>query len=332
MRNKFTVGMLIALVVSVFSVGLVLAQNDEPTDGGSGFRITPTRFDLSIDRGSSDTSAINIQNITSVTQTARVVVDDFGPSGDESGTPKILIGDDAVENYPYSIKPFVQPIADITLAPGQSVDVIVDMQVPESTSPGSYYGIIRFISADNSDFNNAEQGAVALSASVGTVFLVQVPGDTVQLLSLEEIGATKDANGSIGRFFASAPGFVAVRLENEGNTFEAPFGKVLVKDWSGKTVYEYEFNGKDPRGNVLPDSIRRFEDPIENIGSIGRYTIEANISYGDGGSIIEARSTFWVIPWVPILIGTLVIVGLAFLGTRGVKAYNARVVRKSKKY
>lgn len=331
MRKKFIIGLFVALLAGGLSVGFVTAQQAEQNGGGSGFRITPTRFDLSIERGQSETKRVGVQNITSSTLTARVVIDDFGPPNDESGTPKLLIGEDAVDNYPYSIKPFVQPVDNVVLAPGQEVEVPITISIPENSSPGSYYGLVRFVSA-KSDTNNGEDSTVALSASIGTIFLVQVPGDTVQLLSLEEMGAVKEEGGQISRFFATKPGYVAVRLKNEGNTFESPFGKVLIKDWSGKVVYDYEINGQEPRGNVLPDSIRRFEDPIQNIGPIGKYTISANISYGDGGSIISAESTFWVIPWAPILAGIAVITGLVFLGTRGIKAYNARIIRKSKKY
>ena len=318
-------------IISVLAFGVVLAQDtSDSIDGGSGFRITPTRFDLTINRGEVEDSIITVQNITSVTQVARIVVDDFGPTGDESGTPKILIGNDAVEDYPYSIKPFVQPISDFQLAPGQEVDVTISMDIPESTSPGSYYGLIRFIAAENANFEDAGQGAVALSASVGSVFLVQIPGDTIDLLELEEIGASN--GGSIGSFFSSAPASSVVRLTNKGNTFQAPFGKVLIKDWGGNVVYEYELNGSDPRGNVLPESTRRFEDPLQNIGSFGRYTIEANISYANGSNIINASANFWVIPWLTIILLAAGVASLAFLATRGVKAYNARIVNQSKKY
>ena len=329
MKKGLFVGILFAVFVSVLTFGVALAQ-DSSEDGGSGFRVSPTRYDLTIDRGNEETSIVTIQNITSVTQTARIIVDDFGPTGDESGTPKLLLGDDAVDDYPYSIKPFVQPVQDIQLAPGQEADIPVTMSIPDSTSPGSYYGLIRFIGTDSPDFEDVGQGAVALSASVGTVFLVQVPGDTIDLLELEQMGAASD--GNISTFFSSAPTTNVVRIANKGNTFQAPFGKVLVKDWSGNVVYEYELNNKTPRGNVLPDSIRRFEDPIENIGSFGRYTIEANISYGDGSNLITATASFWVIPWLTILAIAAAIVILAFLATRGIKTYNQRIVSKSKKF
>jgi hypothetical protein len=329
-RKRYYLSFLLATVAGFLIFGVVKAQTGDQI-GGSGFRVSPTRVDLSIERGESSSAVVSVQNVTSTTQTARLVVDDFGPSGDESGTPKILIGNDAVENYAYSIKPFVQPVDDFKLAPGQEVNIPVTLDIPDSASPGSYYGLIRFVGSDNNDLNNLDQSAVALSASVGVVFLIQVPGDTVDLLEMEQIGAA-DANGNIKTFFGSPPANIAVRIANKGNTFQAPFGKVSVEDWSGKTIFEYELNDITPRGNVLPDSIRKFVKPTENIGSFGRYTINANISYGDGGNVISAKATFWVIPWLTILLGAIALAALVFLATRGIKAYNARIVSRAKKY
>lgn len=321
------------MFTAVFGVA-VYAQDgseiseDQLSRGAAGFRISPTREILEIDRGTAQTRTISVRNVTGVTQSARAVVDDFGPSSDESGSPNLLIGDAEVENYKYSIKPFVSPIETQTLEPGEQVELDVTYSIPEDTPPGSYYGVIRFVS--NSEAESVEEGqaGVTLNAAVGMVVLIDVPGETVDLLSLVEGVVLRDGSG--GSLFSSAPNSYAVRLKNEGNTFQAPFGRVAVTDWSGNVVYEYELNSSEPRGNVLPDSIRRFEDPIEGIGSFGRYTIEANISYGDGTNNIAINTVFWVIPWMQILLVGVGVVAVAFLATRGLKAYNKRVVEQSK--
>lgn len=317
---------LAAMVVSVFAVNSgVLAQ--EEGSGGSGFRISPTRDQFAVDKGETTTKSLFVRNVSADVLTARAVVDDFSASDDESGTPRLLIGDLAEDDYPYSIKPFVQSIPDVSLAPGEEREIEVTINVPEGTAPGSYYGLVRFIPID---INTGEinESAVSLSASVGTIYLIDVPGDTVNLLSLEEISVLKD--GSDGSFFSSAPGAVAIRLRNEGNTFQAPFGRVLVKNWSGDTVYEYEINNINPRGNVLPGTVRRFENEIQGLSSFGRFTVEANISYGDGGNIITAKKTFWVAPWKTIGIIVVLLAVAIVVGVKGLKAYNRKVIEKAK--
>ena len=335
MKKLLRLSMVAVFTVALLFGGGTLAQNDEndvgnetSISGGSGFRVSPTRDEFAVDKGTVETRTITVRNVTEKVQTARAVIDDFGASANESGTPNLLIGDDAVENYPYSIKPFVLSIDDLELQPGEEREVLVTFAVPEDTSPGSYFGLVRFLTFNEADLEGIEEAAVALNASVGVVYLIDVPGETNDKLSLEEMSVVKD--GSSGSLFSSAPDSVAIRLNNEGNTFQAPFGKVLIKNWSGDTVYEYELNATDPRGNVLPESIRRFEDSIENIGSFGRFTIEANISYGDGSNLISDRVTFWVVPWTTVGLVLIGVIAVVFVGTRGLKAYNRRVNEGSK--
>ncbi len=306
----------------VFGVQNIMAQDT----GGTGFRLSPAKYELDIDPGESVVRTIEVTNLTNGAQKAIPVVNDFTASDLEDGSPRLLT-DSQDESNPRSIRPFVLPLNEFSLEPGESENVDVVFSIPEDASPGAYYGTVRFVAESAIQ---GEEGNISLNASVGTVFLINVTGDTVSLLTVEEIGPISEAGGDIGRLFSSAPNRLAVRISNQGNTFEAPFGKVAVKDWRGNVVDEYELNSKDPRGNVLPDSIRKFEQEIEGVGSFGRYTVEAFISYGEGGNVIEASSTFWVVPWLQLFIGALAIAGLAFLGTRGIKAYNAKVISKSK--
>ena len=318
----------------LFGVAVFAQEEDgatETTDlldrGAAGFRISPAREQLELAPGQSETRTITIRNVTNNVQTARAVVDDFAAADDESGSPRLLIDSDAVENYEYSIKPFVRQLETLTLEPGQERELDITYTIPDSTAPGSYFGVVRFVTESEEEEIEGEAG-VTLDASVGLVVLIDVPGDTVDLLNLVDANIAKD--GEFGSLFSSAPDSYVVRIRNDGNTFQAPFGSVKVTDWSGNIIHEYEINGTDPRGNVLPNSIRRFEDPLLNIGSFGRYTVEANISYGDGGNIISVSNTFWVIPWTQILIGTVVLAVVVFGATKGLKAYNKNVVDNSK--
>lgn len=317
---------LVALTVGT-NVGFAQQEEVEPNRGAAGFRISPTRDDLVIERGQSETRTISIRNVTSTTQTARPLVDDFGPSDDESGRPRLLIGNDAVDDYPYSIKPFISTLDSILLEAGEEREIEVTYSIPDDASPGSYFGVVRYVSdSDTEDISG--EAAVTLNASVGLVVLIDVPGETVDLLELTQATALKE--GVAGSVFSSPPDSFMFRLNNKGNTFQAPFGRVSVENWSGSEVFQYELNDSTPRGNVLPDSIRRFERELENIGSFGRYTVKANISYGKGSNIISTSTTFWVIPWTQVAIAAVVLVALIFFFTRGIKAYNQRVIRASK--
>ena len=78
----------------------------------------------------------------------------------------------------------------------------------------------------------------------------------------------------------------------------------------GKIIKEYEINATEPRANILPDSVRKFENDIEKPkrGWFGRYTIIANIGYSQGsGDLISTQVSFWYLPtW--FLIGLFLLI------------------------
>ncbi len=321
---------LLIVVMSVFAVAVMLAANGaNAQDAGNGLRISPPRIVKSVFPGSSDRFSIDVTNITNNPLIAVVTTDNF-TSDDEAGTPQLVVDENF--NPPHSIEPFIGELGNLSLQPGEMATLNVTIDVPPGASPGAYYGLIRFTAVPD-ELEGAS--GVALSASVGTIVLIEVPGDIIEAMSLVEIAAARDQSPDISAtasFFEGAPDSVVIRLQNDGNSFLQPFGRVTVKDWSGNMVYDYELNDGDPRGNILPDTIRRFENNIENISSFGRYTIEANIGYGDtGGKIISATSTFWVVPWRLILLGVAVVATVTFGATKGIKMYNRRVIAKAKK-
>jgi hypothetical protein len=89
-------------------------------------------------------------------------------------------------------------------------------------------------------------------------------------------------------------------------------------------------NNTNPRGVVLPESTRVFTDPIENISKPGRYTIEANVSYGNGGEVYNVTSTFWYLPvWLLVVVGAI-IVGLVLLSIFLYRKYVTKSTRRKK--
>lgn len=273
----------------------------------NGFLVSPVREELVVDQGKSETVELTVENATNAAMTAKAIVNDFEPSTDESGQPRILLDENASVSG-NSFKTIVSPISNFTLGPRERKTVPVRITVPANASSGGYYGAIRFINDAGGQDNN-----VALAASVGTIFLVTVPGDVKESLELVEFTAAKD--GSTGRFFVGTGQISLItRLRNTGNVHVKPFGRVQVADRSGKVIEDYEFNLTEPRANVLPNSTRKFEDKLTKSYGFGKYTATANLGYGDGGNLITAKTTFWVVPaWVFIVLG-IALVGLAVGG------------------
>lgn len=330
-RSQKFILCVVAVLIFLFSFQILtfnaIAQ-DSVGDVGNGMRISPTRNELVIERNETKQVEITVQNVTDLDISGKVIVNDFIADEQGSSTPKIVYKPGPEYSNPYSIISFITIDEDISLKPGESKKLIANVSIKEDTPAGSYFGVVRveptFPESDGSNNN------IGLMASVGSLILVTVPGDTVELLNIKAIEVSKKEK--ISRIFDTAPDNISISIKNDGNVFTKPFGKVAIKNWRGQTVHEYELNNKDPRGNVLPGSFRKFQDPAQNIGSFGRYTVEANLSYGDGGgNIVSGKTTFWVIPWKIVLLIAIALVLLGYGAYKGVRSYNKRIIAKSKR-
>ena len=319
---KRAIAILAALSVLVgFGGSLAIAQNN----AGNGFRISPVRSEYIIDKGASETMTITLENPTAGPINARAVVNNFIASDKEDGEPRLILDDNA-EQPRNNFKKLVAAIPDISLKPNEKKEIPVTISVPEDANSGGYYGAIRFL-----PIANAGDGNVALTASVGSIVLVRTPGDLQEKLNLVQLSAGQ--NGKTKSFLFSGDVDIVTRLKNVGNIHVQPFGKVQVKNMFGKVISEYELNSTDPRANILPDSIRRFEDDIKKPKPMwfGRYTITANIGYSQGsGDFIQAKSSFWYLPtWFLILLLIIIaaIVGAVFWFRSGRGSRNKRIRR-----
>lgn len=314
-------------IVAVFSfviVPTVSAQQSAGYSGGNALKISPVRSDLTIKAGASQTIDVSVQNLTESTANLRAIVNDFIADPNETGQPNIIL--DETKSAPsHSLKQYVAPIQDVTLAPKEKKTVKVTITIPADAKAGGYFGAVRFAPISASTDKN-----VTLSASVGSLMLVKVPGDLQEKLSIVSFDIRKD--GDVGTFFTSNKDLEAVvRLKNDGNVQVEPFGKILLKK-SGKTVAQYEINNTQPRGNVLPDSIRRFNVELDKVGTMGKYTMEGNFGYGTQGQLLSASTSFYVVPVWAIVTGIAIVLLILFLIfglPRLIKNYNRRIIQKA---
>lgn len=339
MWNKLvSLGSLLAAFTVLFSSSVLAATPAEVNNGAAsdnGLKLSPVRTDAVIEAGTSKAVQISVTNVTSTVASYQVVINDFTAGSDESGQPQILL--DADKFAPsHSLKRLVGKIPNITLQPGETKNVTVPISIPANYAAGGYYGAVRF--APHSEAGAADRN-VTLSASVGSLVLVTVPGNVQQQVSV----ASLDARKAVGANQIDSPRVIftdskningVVRFQNGGDVQEQPFGKLVLKNWRGKVLATYEVNNTTPRGNVLPDSIRKFTVPLDKVSGFGKYTMEGNFGYGDAGQLITARSSFYVIPLYMIVLAVLLVGLILFLIfglPRLIKRYNRRVVARSQR-
>jgi hypothetical protein len=307
MLRKVVVVSTLAIMTGVLLFGsntpIALAANS--AQAANGFQISPVRTEITLNKGQSQTIDVTLTNPTNLSTIATPIVDNFVASSDESGDPRIILNEStpAPKN---DFRTLVGKIPAVTIAPHSTADIDVTLSVPSNAYSGGYYGAVRFLPSEG-----PQKSTVGLTASVGTIFLITVPGDLVEKLNLVQLAAAQ--NNKADSFITSGPVSVMTRLENVGNIHVQPFGKIEIKDMFGKVIDEYEFNDTSPRSNVLPDSIRRFVDPI-NKHFFGYYTIQENLGYvNGGGNLINSTASFWYLPiWFLVVVG-VVIVGIIAL-------------------
>ena len=293
-----------ATLVFAGSIGLGVSAQEQQ-GGGSGLIISPTRTELEIAPGGTQKIKVSLKNVSGIDITAKAEINDF-ESDNRSGDPKIFPSSD--KHTAASVRNFLANVADVPLKKDEKKDFDIDLAVPANASPGAYYGIVRY-SAVPLVAQAEGDNQISLTASVGTLILLTVPGDIKEQIQVQSVKAENldsEKKPVSGTFFTKKPEQASVEIKNNGNGFSKPFGKVTLSK-GGKEVYAYELNGSEQRANILPNSTRIFTNKLENIKTPGRYKISANVSHGSGGEVITSEASFWYVPvWCFfVLIGAL---------------------------
>ncbi|HSX33635.1 MAG TPA: DUF916 domain-containing protein [Candidatus Saccharimonadales bacterium] len=328
-RRRFLTAALVMVLAATpliaLPIGTAHAATQTATVGGNALKVSPVRDDLTMNPGTSQTIDLFITNLTNVATTLHVASNDFTAGGTEDGQPNIIL--DETQYAPsHSLKRLIAPlVGDFTLAPQAQKDVKVTITVPKDTAGGGYYGAIRFYPPQINGQKNLN-----LAASVGTLVLLRVSGQVVEKMDVASMDVRRGDNAAF--FFTSNKNLsTVVRFHNTGNVQLEPFGKIELKRF-GKQVASFDINNTDPRGNVLPDSIRRFTVPLNHISSFGKFTLVGNFGYGTTGQLLTASTTFYVVPVPLVLLGLLLLVALIFLIfvlPRMIRAYNRRIIRRA---
>jgi len=325
----------IALFASILVPNSIAFADDTTNTSGQALEIGPTLITLAADPGETVTTDIKIRNVSSGSLIVQGEINDFVASG-EDGTPKILLDDEASKNNPYSIKSWISPLPELSLVSKQIETQSVIISVPQNAAPGGYYGVVRFTSTPP----ELKGTGVSLSASIGSLILLKINGDVKESMSISEFYATQN-DGSAKSLFEIAPIQFIARIKNDGNIHETPSGQITITDMFNNKIAAVNVNLN--KNNVLPGSIRKFEQPLDSsvIGNkmlFGRYKAELKLTYGSDNQAITQTIEFWVIPYTLITTIIIVLVG-GFFGLRfAIRRYNKHIVelamkekRKSKK-
>lgn len=291
--------------------GALFAQEAED---GLTLSVTPTLFEMSASPTQTWNSSIKVINNNRQPLTVYAHVVNFAPQG-ETGEGKFLPVFEG-SNDGSTLAEWINITGDpIDIEPEQSMAVPFTVQVPQDATPGGHFAAILIGTRPP---ETDEKIQVITSQIVTSLFFVRIAGDVVEEGNIRAFRTTES--------FVDVPrANFEVRFENKGNVHLQPQGEIVITNMWGKERGVIPINRQTHFGNVLPNSIRKFEfswNGEPSFSDIGRYKAALTLSYGDEGKkFVSGELYFYVIPLktLAIVLGSL----FAFIVfvTWAIKAY-----------
>ncbi len=307
------------LLVLIFSFGFLSPAF------GEGIGITPFRIEETVKPGQTTTNFITITNNSDEDKVFYGEVRDFMPRGE--GGEAILVPDNSEKED--SLREWVNlPTSKVSLGPGERREIPIIFDIPEDVGPGGYYGAILFGPNPPEDVTEGEGAYISFSQQVGVLALFQVEGMVDEEAIVREFITDKML------YFTPFEVDLATRMENRGNVHIKPVGSIEITNMVGSQVATMQVN--EMGGNILPGTVRKFENEWGDQFGFGRYTATLRLSFGtppsQGGMGIQtttAETSFWIIPW-KLVAGVIIILILIGIGIYFFfKRYKEKTVKKA---
>jgi len=285
--NNLTKSLLISFLALSFFFGLSLSfvfAEDQPSQ--SALSVAPAIIELVLKPGEVKGTKISITNVTNFPLPIK-------------GTVKAFIREDILTTGPESKEMFdasswflVEP-SDFILQPREIKEIKVVVITPVGAEPGGHYATIYFQPLLPVEVLSPQ--TTYLTVRVGVLAFLIVKGDINEKASLGDL--------QTAGFRQFGPIEFKIPFKNEGNIHLTPSGEILIKDFRGRELAKLTFSPKI----VLPQSSKEIETRWDKRFLLGKFTTQANVVYGSEYKRLEKTINFWVIPWLPILIGVFLL-------------------------
>lgn len=290
--------------------------------------VSPARLELSADPGATVSEEFTVVNEQASDQTYYTSVENFEAQG-ESGTPNFSTKKEGFSSW-------VQVIDKVTIKSGEKTKIPFTVSVPVGADAGGHFAAI-FLSTIPPATG---AGEVSVGAKIGMLMLLKVNGDIK-----EQGGVSSFLLKTKGHFVTSLPVDFVYRFKNDGNDRVKPTGTTTIRNIIGLTTQQLNANPNE--GNVLPNSIRRFEmrwgneealpasaSFFSNVQfemrnfALGLYFANLDINFGTK----SASNSLWfaVLPW-HLLIIVFFVLGIVYLALRfALKRYNKFIIMQAR--
>lgn len=252
--------------------------------------VSPTLFEMSAAPSQEWKSTVRVINVNDFDLTVYTDVVNFAPKGE--GGDGLFLPVFANETQGKTLAEWVRISREpIVIPKQQSIDIPFSVLVPADANPGGHFAAI--IVGTKPPIMEPGAPRVQTSQMVTSLFFVRIAGDVVESGSIREFTTTKS-------FLTKPEVNFELRFENNGNVHLQPQGDIRIYNMWGQERGVIPINRQSHFGNVLPNSIRKFNFVWTgewSLADIGRYSAEATLAYGtDVRQFVSNKTFFWVIP------------------------------------
>ncbi len=305
----------LVLILAVFSVLIQQVQAEDKLS----LTVTPPLIKINMDSGEFWSSSVKIVNINPRSLTIYAQVLDFKSGG--GGGVEFIQKKDIQEGESFLLSQWLEINQGPFEIPAfQSKEISFSIKVPKDAEPGGHYAAIL---VGTKPTEKIEGTAIQISSLVASLIMLNVQGEIVEEGRIREFSTEKI-------FYQKPEVEFTVRFENAGNVHVQPQGEIKIYNFFGKERGTILINQKTDFGNVLPNSIRKWNfewKGEQGFFDVGRYKAVLVLGFGE-----EAKQTvssilyFWVVPIKP----TLGILGgftlFIFLTALVIRAYIKRAI------
>ncbi len=225
----------------------------------------------------------------------------------------------------------------VTLAPDEPTEVSFTIKVPSDAQPGGHYAAIFWGTAPPKD-----GAGIGIISRVAILVLLNVSGDVVEQAAVSDFNTDK-------KILSHLPVAFNYVVKNTGTVYLKPQGEVVVKNIFGQE--SAVILGNPEKTNVLPGSLRKFvtiwqkqELPAEeekqgfwanllqekNNFGFGYYRAFLSLEVGKEKQVLQAKTSFFVLPWRLLIVSLLALAVLVFLLIICFKRYNRWIIKRAR--
>ncbi|HUC01598.1 MAG TPA: DUF916 domain-containing protein [Candidatus Paceibacterota bacterium] len=255
-----------------------------------GISLFPIKFDVTVAPGQTYSDTVTVINPNDFPIGVQPEVENI--AGGNQGSIDLTDTD-----IPHGLSAWISlNMSEFTLAPQEQLQVPFTITVPANGEPGGHYGAILFRGL--SATSTASSSGVGISGRVGTVILLNVPGDSY---------ATGDIASFAGpaSYVSHGPFNFSFTVNNTGNTHFTPQGQITLSGpLFGSTAIPFT------PGIVFPGYDRTFTASWPGRYAFGPMTATLSLTIPDDTSTITQTITFFAFPWQETLVIVVVLIVL----------------------